>query len=307
MINVNWDEIPLGLISDIEIAKKYNISSSTVNHQRNKRNISKYSNKPEIDWEKYRTLSDVKIAKIYKCRFHHVAKSRKEHNILDCRTERLRDIDWTKSTRELCVELKMTRQTINYHKRKLGFNKYNNLNSIDWLKQPLGKVPDRVIAEKLNVSLFVVEKNRRRLNIKSYRVHKINIDWSKQPLGKIPDGQIAEKLNVSRSFISKNRTRLGIKPIREIKKYNIDWSKVPLGKEKDSVLARKLNVPYMTIRHHRISKGIPTYNSSIDWDKVSLGKKTDAEIARKYNISEYAVWYQRSKKGIPKYKIRKKK
>jgi len=303
MINVNWDEIPLGLISDSDIARDYNLNKATVYNQRKKRNIQKYSNKPEIDWEKYRTLTDVKIAEIYKCKFHHVAKSRKEHNILDCRSERLRDIDWSKPTKELKIELEMSKNMINEYKRKYGYGKFDYVNSINWSKQPLGKVSDGTIEKKLKVSIKTVATRRRKMKIEPYQNpnHNIDIDWSKQPLGQITDYKIAEKLGVSKTFVSTTRTRLGIKPVKERRRYDIDWDNIGLGKMNDYALARKIGVPHMSVFQHRVSKGIPAYYKNINWDEVPLGKVRDKEIAEKYKVSKVFVAKQRRKRGIKHY------
>ena len=94
---------------------------------------------------------------------------------------------------------------------------------VDWDEQPLGQVPDVVIAEKLGVSHASVWRARKRRGIEPCRAHskarkRSDFNWDEQPLGELPDAVLAERLGVDGNAVKYQRVKRKIplyyKPIR---------------------------------------------------------------------------------------------
>jgi len=86
---------------------------------------------------------------------------------------------------------------------------------INWDEQPLGQVPDRVLAEELGVNKNMVFRARKRRDIKPCgfhsKVHKrVDFDWGEQPLGELPDEALGRKLGVSGNAVKYQRIKRGI-------------------------------------------------------------------------------------------------
>lgn len=85
------------------------------------------------------------------------------------------------------------------------------LDGVDYL----GKVPDRVIAERLGVSKGRVEAARLRKGIRSELVTKKTDfpEWALEALGKESDAEIAKKIGCDKKTVRERRKRLGIAPV----------------------------------------------------------------------------------------------
>lgn len=83
---------------------------------------------------------------------------------------------------------------------------------IDWdAVDDLGKVSDRVIAERLGISISTVMKTRKRRGIPAAPFPQEGTDWASVPdLGITPDEDIALRLGVTRSAVGAARVRRGI-------------------------------------------------------------------------------------------------
>lgn len=173
---------------------------------------------------------------------------------------------------------------------------------IDWLKQPLGKVPDHVIAASLGLSKTTVGQMRKKFGIKSFRD---SIDWSSQPIDSETDDAIGKKLGVSAQAVHYQRLkRLGLKPKARI---SIDWSSLPLGKEPDRSISLRIGVTGSTVSAARTRFGIPPYPHSkgrklnIDWDAQPLGKMSDRELGKRLGVDWKTVGSKRQARKIPMF------
>lgn len=164
---------------------------------------------------------------------------------------------------------------------------------VDWDMQPLGRVTDSLLAERLGVAVHAVAAARIERSIQA--MPEV-VDWSAQPLGDEPDARIAARLGVSVSTVAHHRNAMGIRP-----HCPIDWDRQPLGEVHDKDLAASLGVTVATVRAHRKKRGIGRY-SEIDWDAQPLGQMADTEIAEMLGTSVYAVGKQRAKRGIRPYR-----
>jgi Trp operon repressor len=141
--------------------------------------------------------------------------------------------------------------------------------NIAWDKQPLGKVTDSVLADKLGVCRESVWCARTKRGIPAFKdphsnTSKKDIVWDEQLLlGKVPDRVIAEKLGVSVTTVCLARTRRGIPAFKDPRsntsKKNIVWDKQPLGRVSDRVIADKLGVSVSSVCLARTRRGIPAF------------------------------------------------
>jgi hypothetical protein len=138
---------------------------------------------------------------------------------------------------------------------------------IDWSQvEDLGKIPDRIIAERFGCHKSVIGRIRYRLGIPgcppSSREHrKSRINWDEiKDLGKISNCKIARRLGCSETLV-----RLACKARNIIfKPRRIDWKAVTdLGKIWDLTIAKRLNIHQATVSHARTRLGIPPYKRVI--------------------------------------------
>ena len=169
-LGIDWDEQPLGAVTDKVIADDLGVSTSAVKKARKKRGIKgtrPAREKLEIDWERQ------PLGKRF-------------------------DAD-------IAQELGVDAKTVRVARKKLGIpRKY-----IDWNDQPLGKVSDAQLAKDLGVDPSSVGKARRTRGIAAKTPYR-RVDWSKEPLGQISDSDIARALGVSQPRVTRARRKLGI-------------------------------------------------------------------------------------------------
>ena len=171
---INWDEQPLGEVTDKQLAVKLGVTAQAVCKARNRRGIPgtrAARSQLKIDWSK-QPLGiefDAEIA------------------------------------RRLGVDAK----TVTTARKRLGIPKCY----INWDIQPLGEVTDRALAEVLGVDSSTVSHARRLRGIAAKKVRS-EVDWAKEPLGQISDGDIARGLGMSQSQVTRMRNRLGVAPFQ---------------------------------------------------------------------------------------------
>jgi len=126
-----------------------------------------------------------------------------------------------------------------------------------WDNQPLGQMPDAVLARRLGCRRLTVLHARQRWAIPAFdqaRVNK-NIDWNAQPLGKMPDSEIALSLGVATPVVLNARKCRGIHHFG-LPSLDADWTNLPLGAVTDEALARLLGTTQATVTRQRNKRGI---------------------------------------------------
>jgi 5-methylcytosine-specific restriction endonuclease McrA len=100
---------------------------------------------------------------------------------------------------------------------KVGYGK----NKHQWANKHLeliGTMSDRRLAKIMGVSKEVVQRERWRRGISSYRSQDVLLDWTPKMdalLGTDCDAEIAKKLDISKSAVKQRRQALGIRSYRE--------------------------------------------------------------------------------------------
>lgn len=132
---------------------------------------------------------------------------------------------------------------------------------IDWDNQPLGKIPDKQIAEELGVTESAVSYARKKRDIPKFvtQKEKQSIDWGNLPLGEVSDVKIAKQLNISIRSVGRARRRLGI--AAHVHKWEVDWNDQPLGRMTDADLAKKIGVSVSAVANARIRRGITRFDA----------------------------------------------
>ncbi|MDD9940640.1 MAG: hypothetical protein OXU20_06220 [Myxococcales bacterium] len=173
----------------------------------------------------------------------------------------------------------------------------------------LGQVEDRVVAERLGVTITSVHRARKKLGIPAANPTP-RVDWKGvADLGAVPDNVIAKKLGVHPKTVARARGRMGIPavgqtslPSRRRRRRQIDWRSVrALGKAPDPEVARSLGVRPDVVWRARKKLGIPSFGSKVvDWDEVAdtLGTLPDREIAEQLGVGRATVADRRRALGI---------
>jgi hypothetical protein len=138
----------------------------------------------------------------------------------------------------------------------------------DWSKEPLGKEPDSVIADRLGCARSVVHNARARRGIKAFV--PAEIDWVAMGIGVKPDGEVGALTGRTKQTIRKLRKRLGIAPARAAHaRYSIDWSAIDLhAKKTNAELAEELGCKRGAISYHRCKAGIKPQSPQVDWERA---------------------------------------
>lgn len=174
---MKWDGLPLGEVTDAEIARAVGCSKSAPAYARKSRGIVAYG-KPSaatlgarIDWgsQPLGKVPDVEIAAALRCSPSAVFLARKR-----------RDIDPLKKTTPRCDPREF--------------------------EHVLGILSDLEIREKFGLSAYQVAEARRRRGMDS----PTRINWSKQGLGKEPDSDIARRTGSTVSAVARARRLRGI-------------------------------------------------------------------------------------------------
>ena len=177
------------------------------------------------------------------------------------------------------------------------------------LIKKLGKVSDRSLSIEFGFSLHLVQAERKRRGIKTWR----HIDWTAQRiaiLGTMPDKQAAKVVGVTNSAAFSKRVSLGIPPFgksREATQHRWTASQLTqLGKIFDAVLAKELGVSDSVVTAKRHSLGISSTGGTgkprRPWTKselAMLGKKPDTVVAALTKRGRRHVRTKREELGIP--------
>lgn len=175
--------------------------------------------------------------------------------------------------------------------------------------EDLGKVPDRVIAERLGSNVQCIGRIRRRKNIPPHITTFVHINWDNVPDLLTTDASvIAKRLGCSEYTVKdiQRKRRHGFHRSSLTPRKRIDWNNVEdLGKMYDYKLAEKLGCGVSSVLNARKRLGIPAYK--FDWDSIPLGEKRDGEIAKELRVPKSRVRYARVKRNIAEFMKNKKK
>ena len=177
---IEWSALPLGQVSDRELARRLGVPHDRVRTARTSLGIpafGKYAAKaPLIDWD----------------------------------AQPLGKIGDAALARRLGVGVKLVWE----QRTQRGIPAFGNTKivGIDWDAQPLGQMPDAILARTLGVAPPVVHGARMRRGIPSHAPRACGVDWDAQPLGKIPDESLARLLGVSQPTVTRHRIKRGILP-----------------------------------------------------------------------------------------------
>ena len=138
----------------------------------------------------------------------------------------------------------------------------------DWDQVPdLGKVPDRVIADRLGCSLSAVHRQRKARGIPRHRP-----DWDSvaEDFGVVADCVIAKRLGCSNSTVGIERRRRGIakaphhggSPRDTHPRYDWNLAKNWWGHASDAEIAKLLGCSRNAVHLHRKRRGIPAMGTS---------------------------------------------
>jgi len=131
--------------------------------------------------------------------------------------------------------------------------------TIDWNKQPLGKVHDAALAAALGVSRTSVVNARARRRIApcgcSHISDRLPAEFGKA-LGTAPDKELAARFGVSQKTVINARWRAGIPSHRSTR--TRAWDDRPLGLAMDKELAAAYGVTVACVTNERRRRGIPS-------------------------------------------------
>lgn len=175
-----------GFIHDSVIAEWVDCDPSEVRSWREARGI------PEYSWDSIRE------------RFKPIERVKWAH------------VDLRRSTNELVAELGCRRQDVCDARRRFGVKgpPVTHRRGVDWDKQGLGTVPDRVIAARVNLGVSTVRAARNSRGIPAYygvgRPTTFVLDWASIEWAGRTDPEIAKEIGCSRTTVRRNRQRLGL-------------------------------------------------------------------------------------------------
>lgn len=167
---IDWDSVPLGQVNDYELARRLGVSHVTVCQMRNRRGIPPYKKPPAFDWDKVPLgkMTDRELGRLLGISDTAVMRQRKKRSIPACR----RSIDWDslplgiKSDSQIAREIGVAFGTVRSARLERGIPPAKDLRRCKWDQEPLlGKVPDKVLAEKHGVSASAVYQARKYRNI----------------------------------------------------------------------------------------------------------------------------------------------
>lgn len=272
---IDWSAQPLGQESDNVVARRLDVSVTSVAAQRRKRNITPSAPSPSagVDWDKQPLgkLSDAEIAR-------QVGVT-------------------TGAAKEARVRRGIPRFSATAGARRRS-------EAVEWDKQPLGKMSDAKLAKSLDLPAQFVIRARSARGIPAWgpnagiRVKGKIIDWDAIPLGKVSDAEAGRMAGCGKANAHDARTKRGIPAF-----VPIDWSGVPFGTVTDSEIAASLGVTTHTVFMQRRKRGIRHSPQSqrkvtFDWDDYPLGTVSDRIIAEQLGVCPSAVAKARTVRGI---------
>ena len=174
---IDWDEQPLGKVSDASLAKTMGVSTQTVGAARRYRNIKPFvkCSRKGIDWDA-QPLGEI-------------------------------------SDSSLATKLGVGQSIVSgARRRRFIKGKFPGNKKIDWSTMPLGKVSDASLAKDVGVHHSIVTRARKIRGIPPLNPisRRKNIDWDSVGLGSTTDVQIAIKVGTTPTAVSTARRRRGI-------------------------------------------------------------------------------------------------
>lgn len=173
---IAWESLPLGEMSDVDLARQLGISARTVSFWRRRLNISKRSlslKRDTIDWD------NQPLGKM--------------------------------SDKALGFLLGVSYNIVNSERTKRGIATFRSSFEEDWDSVGLGALSDRDIAKKMGLPLEKVQNARLQKGIPNPTPRVTpNIDWDAQPLGRVSDSSLAKSLNVGIWMVSTARKQRNI-------------------------------------------------------------------------------------------------
>lgn len=178
----------------------------------------------------------------------------------------------------------------------------------------LGKLPDRLLAERAGVHLNTILHERRRRGIAAFVQQREDVRWTQamiRKLGTDTDRAVAAELGITAACVARKRQILAIPPFSGRTGSNpraYAWAPedlARLGRMSDRALARELGLSTSTVCTKRQILGIPPWRPrppAVVWTPAMrrlLGRVSDLEIARRYSISSSTVVVERRRLGVP--------
>lgn len=325
---INWDEQPLGEISDAKLAEKLGVTRAIVYRQRTQRQIPSDKSKSKvlpgthskINWsaQPLGQVTDTAIAAAVGCSREYVRLMRNARGIPVYKKtipEGLEELLGTCPDSSLVQQFDVTITDIRHWRKERDIPIFSK---VDWNSVPYGTATDAALAKRYGVALGTMQGHRWRRGIPPYRTRSRRhpeIDWDEQPLGIESDMEISRRLNISVSSVCRERKKRGIPAAARRTFFGkapivADWDALPLGQVADTKIAEQVGCSIQTVRRQRTRRGIPTSRSrgpAKGWDNEPLGKISDSMLALMLGCSVGAVTQARAKRGIPPYKQKKQK
>jgi hypothetical protein len=175
---------------------------------------------------------------------------------------------------------------------------------IDWDSQPLGTVPDPVLARQLDCSPSAVTRARRLREIPPAPLETHadkrtppQIDWDTQPLGEMTDVDLGHKLGVDPSTVWRHRRRRNIAPFATPEQHTSAWDNLAanLGDAPDPHLVQTIAAATGTnssgVYRRLKARGITTAQAETkkrtaltDWSAIDWSK-SDSQLHRDTGIN----------------------
>ena len=198
------------------------------------------------------------------------------------------------------------RAEVKYHTTSINGRKRPD---IDWHSQPLGKMPDKSLADRLGVSEPAVAHQRRLRKIQAYgQCNPIDWDSCAHLLGVLPDYDLAlNHLHIGPQRVKKERERRGIPSARaDIKPKtmasSIPWDEVDFGYS-DRCIGRLYGIHATAVKAERGRRGIlhVRVRSKAWWDRQPLGTMRDKDLAEALRMKPADISHQRRIRNIPPF------
>ena len=279
---INWDDAPLGKLSDGDVARMYKVARPVVCNARNRRGIPPFTSRyVNVVWDDVPLggFPDAVLAKELGVSEPTVSRHRNQKGICPFQSRFITtEGEAAQSYPEALIDLFWHEQDI-AHQFQVPIGPY----VADWVVgntvvEYAGFIESRTFGDRyrerlaVKVSFYksqgwhvqVIYPN----DLESFKpkgspemtrdIISGGVNWSGQPLGKMTDMDLASRLGVGQTTVSRWRNIFGIAPYKKKKR---DWTHEPLGKMPDPALAARLGVSKETVRRARVMFGIPSYRS----------------------------------------------
>jgi hypothetical protein len=235
--HIPWASLPLGKISDREVARRLaalgiRVSHNTIRLRRRELGIAPTQDhlKGKVDWDS-----------------------------LPLETASVKEIQSLLRERGISV----ANSTIWAAKKARGIYPKPPVR-IPWATLPLGKITDEDIARQLRergipAQRATITRQRIILGIPKFTAPTpFKVDWDSLPFGQVRDSDLAKTVGCSPGIITNHRRRRGIprSPLPNITPLDLDWDSLPLGKVPDVCLAQHLGLTHPTIITRRRERGL---------------------------------------------------